>query len=83
MGKPPLELGARQELATRVACHPHQDMIAIGYSDGMVLAVRMADAAEAVLRESSDGPVSALAWNDAGTRLALGTEQGAAGIVAL
>jgi hypothetical protein len=33
MGKPPLELGAREALVTRVACHPRQEMVAIGYAD--------------------------------------------------
>ena len=83
MGKPPLELGAREELVTRVACHPRQEMVAIGYADGMVMAVRIADSAEALLRPPGDGPVSALAWNEPGTKLAFGTEQGAAGIVEL
>src|SRR6185503_13678515 len=83
LGKPPLELGARDELATRIACHPRQEMAAIGYADGMVMAVRFADSAEAPLRPAGDGPVSALAWNEQGTTLAFGTEQGAAGIVEL
>ena len=83
MGKPPLELGARQETVTRVACHPREDIVAIGYSDGMVMAARFADSAEAVFRPPGEGPVSALAWNEAGTKLAFGTEQGAGGIVTL
>ena len=83
MGKPPLQLGGREVLATRVACHPKEEMLAIGYQDGMVLAVRFADAEEAVMRRPSGGPVSALAWDDAGGRLAFGTEQGAAGVVTI
>jgi len=81
MGRPPRELGAREQMVTRVACHPREDMVAIGYSDGMVLAARLADGSEALFRQPGDGPVSALAWNDAGTWLAFGTEEGAAGIV--
>jgi WD40 repeat protein len=83
MGRPPLEVAARQQTATRVACHPREDMVAIGYSDGMVIVARIPDGAEALLRSSGDGPVSALAWNEAGTRLAFGTEEGAAGIADL
>jgi hypothetical protein len=83
MGKPPLQLGAREVLATRVACHPKEEMVAIGYQDGMILAVRFADAEEAVMRLPGSGPVSALAWDDAGRRLAFGTEQGAGGIVTI
>jgi WD40 repeat protein len=83
MGKPPLQLGAREVLATRVACHPKEEMVAIGYQDGMIFAVRFADAEEAVMRRSGGGPVSALAWDDAGRRLAFGTEQGVGGIVTI
>jgi WD40 repeat protein len=81
MGKPPLQLGAREVLVTRVACHPREETMAIGYQDGMVLAVRFADAGEAVLRRPGGGAVSALAWESSGRRLAFGTETGAAGIV--
>ncbi len=81
MGRQPLQLGAREELVTRVACHPSKEIVAVGYRDGMVLAVRFADSEEALLRRPGDGPVSALAWDAGGTRLAFGTEEGAAGIV--
>jgi WD40 repeat protein len=83
MGKPPLQLGAREVLVTRVACHPREEIAAIGYQDGMVLAVRFADAQEALLRRPGDGPVSALAWDASGRLLAFGTESGAAGVVDL
>jgi WD40 repeat protein len=83
MGKPPLQLGAREVLVSRVACHPREEMVAIGYQDGMILAVRFADAEEAVMRRPDGGPVSALTWDDGGLRLAFGTEQGAGGLVAL
>ena len=76
MGKPPLQLGAREVLVTRVACHPKDEMVAIGYQDGMILAVRFADAEEAVMRRPGGGPVSALTWDDGGRRLAFGTEAG-------
>ncbi len=83
MGKPPLQLGAREVLAARVACHPKEEMVAIGYQDGMILAVRFADAEEAVMRRPGGGPVSALNWDERGRRLAFGTEEGAAGVVAI
>ncbi len=83
MGKPPLQLGAREVLVTRVACHPKEEMVAIGYQDGMILAVRFADAEEAVMRRRGGGPVSALTWDDAGRRIAFGPEQGAGGLVAI
>ena len=83
MGKPPLQLGAREVLVTRVACHPREEIVAIGYSDGMVMAVRLADQEEALLRRQGGGAVSALAWDAGGGRLGFGTEEGAAGVIAL
>lgn len=79
-GKPPLQLGAREVLVTRVACHPRRELVAIGYQDGMVMAVGFADAAETLIRRPGDGPVTALGWNSRGDRLAFGTEQGAGGV---
>ena len=81
MGRQPLQLGAREVIVSRVACHPREDLVAIGYSDGMVMAVRLADAEEALLRRSGGSPVSALAWDRGGRRLAFGAEDGAAGVV--
>ena len=84
MGRQPLQLGAREAPVTRVACHPKEETVAVGYRDGMVLAVRFGDAEEALLRRpGGGGPVSALAWNGRGSQLAFGTEEGAAGIVDL
>lgn len=83
MGKPPLQLGGRELLVTKVACHPKEEIVAIGYQDGMIMAVRFADAQEALLRRPGDGPVSALTWDLSGRLLAFGTEGGAAGIVDL
>jgi hypothetical protein len=83
MGRAPLQLGVRDALVTRVAAHPQSEMVAIGYQDGMILAVRFADAEEAVMRRPGGGPVSALAWDEAGHRLAFGTEEGAGGVIGI
>jgi WD40 repeat protein len=83
MGKRPLELGARQEMVTAVACHPAEEIAAVGYSDGMILLVRFSDAEEVLLRPSGAAPVSALGWSRTGLELAFGTEAGEAGVVAL
>jgi len=83
MGRPPLQLGAREVLVTRVACHPKEELVAVGYQDGMILAVRFGDAEEALLRRPGESPVSALTWDRAGGRLAFGCEDGAAGVVSL
>ena len=83
MGRQPLQLGAREELVTRVACHPSEEIVAVGYADGMILAIRFADAEEALLRRAGEGKVSALGWDRDGRRLAFGTEEGAAGVVSI
>ncbi len=83
MGKEPFQLGAREVPVTRVACHPSGEVVAIGYRDGMVLAVRFAGADEALMRQPDDSPVSALAWHADGRRLVFGTEAGGVGLVDL
>jgi WD40 repeat protein len=83
MGRPPLQLGPREQLVTRVACHPREETVAIGYADGLVMTVRFADSKEAVFRRGGGSPVSALAWDKTGARLAFGCEDGGAGIVTL
>ncbi len=84
MGQQPLQLGPRSDaMVTAVACHPKEEVAAIGYSDGMVLMARFEDNAEVLLRRPGASPVSALAWDRAGERLAFGTEKGEAGIVGL
>jgi WD40 repeat protein len=81
-GKPPLQLAPGPTMTVRVACHPQEEMLAIGYQDGTVVAARFSGEV-APLRPAGDGPVSALAWDGKGLRLAFGTEGGAAGIVDL
>ena len=82
MGKAPLELGTRGDgLVTSVACHPVDEIAAIGFSDGMVMAVRFADSREVLLRRPGRGAVSSLSWDKAGRRLAFGAETGDCGVV--
>jgi WD40 repeat protein len=66
-----------------VAAHPKQEVCAIGYEDGMMLLTRVEDGAEVLARPPGPSPISALAWNAAGTRLAFGTEDGDAGVIEL
>jgi hypothetical protein len=66
-----------------VACHPKQDILAAGYSDGTILMVRLNDGAEILVRRNETVPVSALAWNAKGTLLAFAAEDGDAGLLAL
>lgn len=79
-GKQPLQLGAREALVTRVACHPKDELVAIGYRDGAVAIGPFDEGQGSLLKQPGDGPVSALAWDKAGQRLAFGTEEGAAGV---
>ena len=82
MGKAPLELGTRGNMmVTCVACHPGDDIVAIGYGDGMVLAARLADAKEVLLRRPGKGAVSSMMWDAEGRRLAFGSETGDCGVI--
>lgn len=83
MGKAPRECGVRSATVTRVAFHPNALVLATGYADGAVMMIRLTDAAELMVRMPSDAPVTALAWDAKGTKLAFGTEDGAAGILPL
>ena len=84
MGKAPLELGTRgDQMVTCVACHPADEVVAIGYTDGMVLAVRFGDRKEAVMRRGGNAPISSMAWNNRGAQLAFGSEAGECGVIDL
>jgi WD40 repeat protein len=83
MGRAPRMIAPHSKRVIAVACHPKEDVAAVGYADGRVLLVRLEDGAEIAVRHPGTADVSALAWNAAGTRLAFGTEDGAAGTVDL
>ena len=83
MGKAPRILAPTEAQVEAVACHPKQEVVAVGYADGLVLLVRVEDGAEVLARKPDTTAVSALAWSASGDRLAFGTEAGAAGIVDL
>jgi WD40 repeat protein len=82
MGKAPLELGTRGNMmVTCVACHPTDEIVAIGYTDGMVLAARFADQKEVLLRRPGKGAITSMAWDKEGRRIAFGTEVGDCGVI--
>lgn len=83
MGKEPRVLAPVQALVTAVACHPKKPVIAAGYDNGMALLIRLEDGAEIVAKTPGGGAMMALAWNKSGSRLAFGTEDGEAGVIAL
>ena len=84
MGKAPKELGGMSKaMVTQVCCHPTGDMLAIGYDNGMIAAVRIDDGKIVVLRPQGQGAISAMGWDKTGIRLAFGSEEGEAGTVEL
>jgi WD40 repeat protein len=83
MGKAPRLLAPTETQAEVVACHPRQEVVAVGYADGLVLLVRIDDGAEILARKGAGAPVTALAWSATGTALAVGTEDGSAGVIDL
>ena len=84
MGKEPHEVaGGDAVLCTAVACHPQQEVVAAGFGDGLVLVSDIASGRVVPIAPPGHGPVSALAWNPAGSHLAFGTETGFAAIVDL
>ncbi len=84
MGKAPRECGVRPARVARVAFHPKGYVLAAAYEDGCVLLIRLTDASELLVRRAvPESGVTALAWDEAGQRLAFGCEDGAAGVLAL
>ncbi len=75
MGKAPLELGTRANImTTSVKFHPVEDILAIGFIDGMILAVRIGDAEEALLRRPGKGAITSMSWSKSGKLLAFAPE---------
>ena len=83
MGKEPAMLAPLQAKVTVVACHPRENVLLAGYSDGTILMVRIEDGAEILVRRNGGEPVSALALIEKGTMLAFATEDGDAGLMTL
>jgi WD40 repeat protein len=83
MGKQPRMLAPLQARCVAVACHPAQEVIAVGYAEGTVLLVRASDGAEILVRRNDGHAITALAWSAKGDRLAFGTEEGDAGLVTI
>lgn len=83
MGKQPRMVAPYDKRAAVVACHPKQEIAAIGFEDGLVMLCRIDDGAEILVHAPAGASVSALAWSANGGKLAFGTEAGEAGIVDL
>jgi WD40 repeat protein len=85
MGREPRMLapGPGDTRVSAVACHPKHEVVAAGYGDGMVVLVRLDDSATILVQRPAGAAVTALAWHADGKALALGTEDGQAGVLAL
>jgi hypothetical protein len=70
-------------LCTRIACHPQHEAVAAGFQDGLVVLADLNTQRILPVSGAGRGPVSALAWNAAGTALAIGTETGFTALVDL
>ena len=62
---------------------PKQEIVAVGFEDGLIMLCRIEDGAEILAKKPGSAPVSAIAWSADGAKLAFGTEDGEAGIADL
>ena len=82
MGKAPIELaGGDGVICTQVLCHPKEDLVAGGFTDGLVVVADIGSSRILPIAPPDHGPVTTLAWSPDGTRLAIGTETGFAGVM--
>jgi hypothetical protein len=84
MGKAPSDMaGGDNVICTRVAAHPQHEVVAAGFGDGLVVLADLASERILPVAAPGRGSITALAWSNDGSRLALGTESGFAALVDL
>jgi len=79
-GKPPLTLGGSDgRLVTQVASHPKDEMIAAGYSDGMLVLAPLDGRMEIMIHPPSgpEATITGLVWNAVGDALYASSQNGA------
>jgi WD40 repeat protein len=82
MGKAPLELaGGDGIICAQVACNPKDELVAGGFTDGLVVLADINSSRILPVVPPDHGPISALAWSPDGVRLAVGTETGFAALI--
>jgi WD40 repeat protein len=82
MGKAPIELAGGDGITcTQVACNPKEELVAGGFEDGLVVVADIASSRILPIVPPGSGPVTTLAWSADGIKLAIGTEEGYAGVV--
>ncbi|MEO8716168.1 MAG: WD40 repeat domain-containing protein [Acetobacteraceae bacterium] len=74
-------LPSSQHRVSRVASHPSVPMLAVGYGHGAVMLGQPGSEDALFAKAGGGGAVTALAFSPDGTLLAIGTEEGEAGIV--
>jgi WD40 repeat protein len=72
-----------QASVTRIAAHPRRPVLAAGYANGTVVLCQPNDSHVLFLRAAGQGAVSALAFSPLGGYLAIGTDGGEIGVLAL
>lgn len=83
MGRAPLLRAEHKDArVTQLAFHPKDDVLAVGYDDGVVVLARLADE-NTLLLDTEGEAITVLAWNDAGTRLGWGGEDGRIGLLSM
>jgi WD40 repeat protein len=79
-GKPPVTLGGSDtRLVTQVAPHPKDEMVAAGYSDGMLVLAPLDGRMEIMINAPmsvTKSSINGLVWNAAGDALFASTESG-------
>lgn len=75
------EFAPGRSLSTAVAFHPKHNLLAIGYADGLITLVNLADDKLLVLRSGEDGPIDHLVWGPKGGHLAYASMSGFCGIM--
>jgi len=79
-----LPCGVRNQASvTRIATHPHRPVLAAGYANGVVVLCQPDSPALLFLRAAGEGTVSTLAFSPSGGCLAIGTDGGEIGVLAL
>jgi WD40 repeat protein len=76
-GKSPLLLGGTENrLVTYVAPHPKDEMVAAGYSDGMIILAPLDGRMEVMINPPEGTAINGLVWNGAGDCLFASSESG-------
>lgn len=81
MGKEPGMFAPLKARVSAVACHPKNEIMAAGYTDGTVILIRLNDGAEILARRNDGVPVSSVAWDAKGATLAIAMQQGDGGLL--